>query len=75
MKAKEFKAHGYCAICNNGGIEVMQNQSNDEVIYRLFGKVAKRWQEVKYTNEGRPYFVAHKTVYYLDEFMRQKVIV
>ena len=70
MKAKEFKAHASYTICNGGGIEVMQNQSNDEVIYRLFGKVAKRWQEVKYTNEGRPYFVAQKTVYYLDEFMR-----
>ena len=75
MKASEFRTDGYYTICNNGGIEVMLNQSNDEVIYRLFGKVAQRWQEVKYTNEGRPYFVAQKTVYYLDEFMRQKVIV
>ena len=70
MKASEFKADGYCTICNNGGIEVMFSQSNDGVIYRLFGKVAQRWQEIKYTNEGRPYFVAHKTVYYLDEFMK-----
>ena len=70
MKANEFKAHASYAICNNGGIEVMLSQSNDEVIYRLFGKVAKRWQEIKYTKEGRPFFVAHKTVYYLDEFMR-----
>ena len=70
MKANEFKAHASYTICNGGGIEVMLSQSNDEVIYRLFGKVAKRWQEVKYTNEGRPYFVAQKTVYYLDEFMR-----
>ena len=70
MKAKEFKAHASYIICNGGGIEVMLNQSNDEVIYRRFGKVAQRWQELKYTNEGRPYFVAHKTVYYLDEFMR-----
>ena len=70
MKANEFKAHASYTICNGGGIEVMLNKSNDEVIYRLFGKVAKRWQELKYTNEGRPYFVAHKTVYYLDEFMR-----
>ena len=70
MKTSEFKAHASYAICNNGGIEVMLSQSNDEVIYRIFGKVAQRWQEIKYTNEGRPYFVAHKTVYYLDEFMR-----
>lgn len=70
MKANKFKADGYYTICNNGGIEVMFSQSNDGVIYRLFGKVAQRWQELKYTNEGRPYFVAHKTVYYLDEFMR-----
>ena len=70
MKASEFKSNGYCCICNCGGIEVMMSQSNDEVIYRLFGKVAQRWQELKYNNDGRPFFVAHKTVYYLDEFMR-----
>ena len=70
MKASEFKAHGYYTISNLGGIEVMFSQSNDGVIYRLFGKVAQRWQEVKYTNEGRPYFVAHKKVYYLDDFMK-----
>ena len=70
MKASEFRTDGYCAICNNGGIEVMLSQSNDGVIYRRFGKVAQRWQELKYTNEGRPYFKAHKTVYFLDEFMR-----
>ena len=70
MKANEFKSHASYTISNLGGIEVMLSQSNDGVIYRLFGKVAQRWQEVKYTNEGRPYFVAHKTVYYLDEFMR-----
>lgn len=70
MKANKFKADGYCNICNCGGIEVMFSQSNDGVIYRLFGKVAQRWQEIKYTNEGRPYFVARKKVYYLDEFMK-----
>ena len=70
MKASEFRPDGYYTICNNGGIEIMLSQSNDGVIYRLFGKVAQRWQEIKYTNEGRPYFVARKTKYYLDEFMR-----
>lgn len=70
MKASEFRADGHQVICNNGGIEVMLSQSNDWVIYRLFGKIAQRWQELKYTKEGRPFFVAHKTVYYLDEFMR-----
>ena len=70
MKASEFKTDGYYTICNCGGIEVMFNQSNDGVIYRRFGKVAQRWQEIKYTNEGRPYFVSRKTKYYLDEFMK-----
>ena len=70
MKAKEFRTDGYFTICNNGGIEVMFSQSNDGVIYRLFGRVAQRWQEIKYTNDGRPYFVARKTKYYLDEFMK-----
>ena len=70
MKASEFKSDGFYSICNNGGIEVMLSQSNDGVIYRRYGKIAQRWQEIKYTNDGRPYFVARKTKYYLDEFMR-----
>ena len=69
MKANEFKAHAYYAICNNGGIEVMVNQYGSKVIYRYFGKVAQRWQRIKYNKEGRTYFVVYKTKYYLDEFM------
>ena len=70
MKANEFKSHASYTISNFGGIEVMLSQSNGEVIYRIFGKIAQRWQDIKYNNEGRPYFVAHKTVYYIDDFMR-----
>lgn len=70
MKASEFKTHGYCNICNNGGIEIMFSQSGNELIYSYFGKVAKRWQEIKYTNNGRPFFRVNKKVYYLDEFLK-----
>ena len=70
MKASDFKTEGYCNICNNGGIEIMFNQSGDGIIYSYFGKVAKRWQEIKYTNSGRPFFRVNKKVYYLDEFLK-----
>ena len=70
MKQSEFKTHGYYNICNHGGIEIMLDPAGDEVIYSYFGKVAKRWQTIKYTNGGRPFFRAHKTVYYIDDFMR-----
>ena len=68
MKASEFKAHAVCAICNNGGLEIMIDRTNDKVIYRYFGNLAKRWQEIKYTNSGRPFFRVNKKAYYLDMF-------
>ena len=69
MKANEFKAAAYYTICNYGGIEVMVNQYENKVIYKYFGSVAQRWQPIKYTKEGRTYFVVYKTKYYLDEFV------
>ena len=70
MKASEFKANGYCNISNIGSIEIMLSQSGDGIIYRYFGKLAKRWQEIKYTNSGRPFFRVNKKAYYLDEFLK-----
>lgn len=69
MKNDKFTAHAVCPLFNDGGIEIMISKKNDEVIYRYFGKIAKRWQEIKYTNSGRPFFRVYGRVYYIDQFM------
>lgn len=53
-----------------GGIEIMLNDSGDAAIYRWFGKMAQRWQEIKYTLTGRPYITVASRRYHLDEFMK-----
>lgn len=70
MKNQDFKVHGYFGLSNYGGLEVMLNDSNDAIIYRWYGKVARRWQEIKYTRRGDAYFVRHGRRYYLKDFMR-----
>lgn len=69
MKKEDFKPCGYLTICNWGGIEIMINDSVDAVIYSWFGKIARRWQKIKYSAKGREYFVINRRRYYLDEFM------
>ena len=70
MKKEDFKPCGYLTICNLEGIEIMINNSGDAVIYSWFGKIAKRWQQIKQSAKGRDYFTINNKRYYLDEFMR-----
>ena len=70
MKEENFEPMAYKAISNMGGIEIMLSNSGDAVIYRRHGKIARGWQEVKYTNSGRAYFTVNKTRQYLDEYVK-----
>lgn len=65
-----FVPCGYKTISNMGGIEIMINSCGDGIIYSWYGKIAKRWQEIKYNNSGEPYFTIYGRRYYLYEFMR-----
>ena len=58
------------ALSNWGGVEIMVNNFCDAVIYRWYGKVAQRWQEIKYNSKGEPFFTIQGRRYYLSEFMR-----
>ena len=57
-------------VCNWGGIEIMLNNAGDSVIYRYFGKLAKRWQEVKYTTTGRAFFTINGRRQYMEDYLR-----
>ena len=68
MKKLNFVTEGVMSINNAGGIEVMLNE--DMIIYRYCGKLARRWQKIKYTASGRTFFRIKGQRYYLDQFMR-----
>ena len=75
MKSTNFNPCAGLCLSNWGGIEVEINSYGDGIRYRFnFGEPEKekvsRWQEIKYSASGRPYFVCHRRRYYLDEFMR-----
>lgn len=70
MKVSDFRVDGVMALTNSGGVEVMLNDSGDAAIYRWFGKLAQRWQEIKFTLKGRPYITIANRRYHLDEFMK-----
>lgn len=65
-----FVPCGYKTLSNMGGIEIMINNCGDAVIYSWYGKIAKRWQEIKYNRSGEPFFTIYGRKYYLSEFMR-----
>ena len=48
----------------------MINNFGDGIIYSRYGKIAKRWQEIKYNRSGEPFFTIYGRKYYLSEFMR-----
>lgn len=70
MKKEEFKPNGYLTISNLGGVEIMINYTGESIIYSWYGKISRRWQSIKYDNNGDPYFTIYGRKYYLNQFMR-----
>ena len=70
MKTKDFKPVAGLCLSNYGGVEIMLNDFFFFVIYSWYGKVARRWQEIKYNVAGDPYFTIYGRRYYLSEFLR-----
>lgn len=70
MKASDFRTDGVMALSNYGGVEIMLNSKCDAAIYRWYGRIARRWQEIKYNRSGRGYITIANRRYHLDEFLR-----
>jgi hypothetical protein len=73
-----FKPHGYKTLSNSHGIEIMVNDSGEEVSYRysddLPGDLVTS-TEILFDQEGDAYFRDYhldnsSTVHYLNEFMK-----
>lgn len=67
---KNFITHGYLALANAFGIEIML--WNETLYYRFNGETPDEPVEatIKYNGAGEPYFTVGKVRYYLKEFMR-----
>ena len=65
-----FIPDGYRTISNCGGIEIMINKFGDGIIYKYFGRLARRWQQVKFTAAGRAFFTIHGRREYLENYLR-----
>ena len=72
MKTKKeiFKPVAGLCLSNFGGVEIMLNNFCDAVLYSWYGKVARRWQSVKYNKNGDPFFTVYGRRFYLNEFIR-----
>ena len=64
----EFITMGYRTICNYGGIEIQIE--GEKIRYSYFGEVSKKWQNIKYTLNGDPYFTIKGKREYLRNYMR-----
>ena len=65
-----FKPVAGLCLSNFGGVEIMLNNFCDAVLYSWYGKVARRWQSVKYNKNGDPFFTVYGRRFYLNEFIR-----
>jgi len=69
----KYKAHAFLGLTNLGGISIEVSDDGDAIRYQWYDNKPSKWQEIKYTKSGKPYFTVNKTKYYLDEFMRINV--
>ena len=70
-----FKPHAYKSISNFHGMEIMINDTNEEVSYRYTdeGPDAEVYCEpIQYDQDGDAYFMIteHKQVHYLNGFIK-----
>ena len=70
MKKRNFVPVGGLCLSNFGGVEIMFNDFCDAVLYSWYGKVAARWQQIKYNKNGDPFFTVYGRRFYLSEFMK-----
>lgn len=63
------------AICNNGGIEIynIEYGIDDKICFAwvwIDKQYKKCYAKIRYTQEGRAYFITRKCKIFLDECMR-----
>ena len=71
----EFKSQAFKTLSNSHGMEIMINETFEEVSYRYSGESEMYTTSVSYDMEGDAYFTEYRgpyepAVHYLNEFMR-----
>lgn len=74
-KAESFVSHGYKTLSNSHSMELMINETYEEVTYRYSGDSEVYTTSISYDMEGDAYFSEYRgpyepAVHYLNEFMR-----
>lgn len=67
-----FRPHAYKTLSNSHGMEIMLNETAEEVYYRYTNDNTAYNSFVNYDQDGDAYFMdmRSKTVYYLSEFLK-----
>jgi hypothetical protein len=71
----EFKSQAYKVLSNSHAMEIMINETFEEVTYRYSGDSEMYTTSIDYDMEGEAYFTEYRGPYepaiqYLNEFMR-----
>jgi hypothetical protein len=71
----EFKSQAFKTLSNSHGMEIMINETFEEVSYRYSDDSQMYTTSISYDMEGDPYFTEYRgpyepTVHYISEFMR-----
>lgn len=67
-----FQPQAYKTISNSHGMEIMLNETAEEVYYKYTNDNIAYNSFINYDQDGDPYFMdmRSKTVYYLSEFLK-----
>jgi hypothetical protein len=72
----EFKSHAYKVLSNSHAMEIMINETSEEVTYRYSDDPSEVFTtHIGYDMDGDPFFLEYRgsydpTVYYLSDFMK-----
>lgn len=71
----QFKSQAYKTLSNSYGMEIMINETFEEVTYRYNDDSDAHTTSISYDMEGEAYFTEYRgpyepAVHYLNEFMR-----
>jgi hypothetical protein len=71
----EFKSHAYKVLSNSHAMEIMINETSEEVTYRYSGDSEVYTTCMGYDMEGDAYFTEYRgpydpAVHYLSDFMK-----
>lgn len=75
QKIKWFEPHAFKTISNFHGMEIMLNETFEEVSYRYTDEEEVSTSPISYDMDGDPYFHEYRgphepTVHYISEFLK-----